>query len=232
MELSEDAIGALQSLAGIVLAHEDLTAAQCEICAVAASAVRSADGTTMTSFTPSGPGVAAASNGWAEVLDELQYEEHEGPCLDAGRIGTLFRIPDARREQRWPSYMPRAVEQGALSILSLPMTVETKTIGALNVYSRQAGAFGAEEVSVAEIIAGHASLASQAAATLHGHRTLAEQLRDAMASRATIEQAKGILMATVGCGPDEAFERLVEQSQYENRKLRLVAEELVSRQRR
>ena len=53
-----------------------------------------------------------------------------------------------------------------------------------------------------------------------------------MRSRAAIEQAKGIIMATMGCGPDEAFEVLVSQSQHENRKLRVIAAELVARQPR
>lgn len=53
------------------------------------------------------------------------------------------------------------------------------------------------------------------------------QLQAAMASRATIEQAKGIIMGATGCTPDEAFELLKRQSQHENRKLREVAEELV-----
>ena len=55
-------------------------------------------------------------------------------------------------------------------------------------------------------------------------------LRQAMASRATIEQAKGIIMATTRCTPDAAFAVLVAQSQHQNRKLRHVAEDLVSSQ--
>ena len=119
-----------------------------------------------------------------------------------------------------------------MSMVSMPMTIEAKTIGALNVYSRTSNAFDAEDVSLAEIITGHASLATQVSASLHGHRHMAEQLRTAMTSRATIEQAKGIIMGTVGCGPDTAFERLVQQSQHENRKLREIAAELVERQSR
>lgn len=53
-------------------------------------------------------------------------------------------------------------------------------------------------------------------------------LRKAMESRATIEQAKGIIIATSGCSPDEAFALLVRQSQHENRRLRTVAEDLVT----
>jgi uncharacterized protein YwlG (UPF0340 family) len=48
-----------------------------------------------------------------------------------------------------------------------------------------------------------------------------------MASRAVIEQAKGIVIATKACDPAAAFALLVEQSQAENRKLREVAAELV-----
>ena len=58
---------------------------------------------------------------------------------------------------------------------------------------------------------------------------MADNLRIAMASRATIEQAKGILMARGGISADQAFEMLVRASQRENRKLRDVATELVDR---
>jgi AmiR/NasT family two-component response regulator len=53
-------------------------------------------------------------------------------------------------------------------------------------------------------------------------------LRRAMESRAVIEQAKGIVMGATGCDAKAAFQVLVRQSQHENRKLRDVAEELVS----
>jgi hypothetical protein len=52
-------------------------------------------------------------------------------------------------------------------------------------------------------------------------------LRKAMETRAVIEQAKGIVMAAMGCDADEAFKILVEQSQHENRKLHTVAADLV-----
>jgi AmiR/NasT family two-component response regulator len=52
-------------------------------------------------------------------------------------------------------------------------------------------------------------------------------LRAAMANRAAIEQAKGLIIAARGCTPDEAFELLSRMSQNENRKLRDVAASLV-----
>lgn len=52
-------------------------------------------------------------------------------------------------------------------------------------------------------------------------------LRKAMESRADIEQAKGIIMATMRCTADEAFDVLRQQSQHVNRKLRDVARDLI-----
>ncbi|MGY1813028.1 ANTAR domain-containing response regulator [Blastococcus sp. SYSU D00820] len=50
-----------------------------------------------------------------------------------------------------------------------------------------------------------------------------EQLRTAMASRAAIEQAKGILMLLTGCGEQAAFETLAHISSNTHRKVRDVA---------
>jgi AmiR/NasT family two-component response regulator len=55
----------------------------------------------------------------------------------------------------------------------------------------------------------------------------AEQLREAMRSRAVIEQAKGVLMAQRGCSTEEAFALLREMSQTTNTKLRTVAQAIV-----
>ncbi|MFC9506858.1 ANTAR domain-containing protein [Streptomyces sp. NPDC057002] len=50
-----------------------------------------------------------------------------------------------------------------------------------------------------------------------------EQLRQAIASRPVIDQARGILMATHGCTSDQAWHILRETSQLSNTKLRDVA---------
>ena len=56
-----------------------------------------------------------------------------------------------------------------------------------------------------------------------------EQLRAALATRDMIWTAKTVIAATTGCSPQEAHELLVRQSQFEHRKLRDVALELVNR---
>jgi transcriptional regulator with GAF, ATPase, and Fis domain len=226
MTMSDEALRALTALTGVALAHADLEETLREICRIATRAVPNAEGASVTTFPQGRPG-ALASDDWAQTLDELQFEEHEGPCLDAYRTGNAFRIHELKAETRWPSYVPRALDQGARSIMSLPMAAEGSIIGALNLYSREPQAFDAEAASIGEIVSAHAGLASQVSAAFFGHRDLADQLAEAMQSRAVIEQAKGILMAVHRCDADEAFRHLVRMSQTSNRKLREVAEETV-----
>ncbi len=54
------------------------------------------------------------------------------------------------------------------------------------------------------------------------------QLRAAMASRAVIEQAKGILMLLTGCGDQRAFDLLAHISGLTHRKLRDVAQAITA----
>ena len=232
MPLRDDTARELVALSGVVLGRDDLSSTLNEICRIAARVIEPCDGATMTSFTERGPTVVGASDEWTATLDELQHLEQEGPCLDAARTGVVFRVRDLAAEPRWPSYTPRAVREGARSVVSVPLNVENKLLGALNLYSRTVDAFDAEDVAISEIIAGHASLATQVAATTFRHRDLAAHLEIAMGSRSVIEQAKGVIMATTHCDADTAFELLTQQSQHENRKLRDIAEDLVARQHR
>ena len=57
--------------------------------------------------------------------------------------------------------------------------------------------------------------------------TEVEQLRTAMASRAVIEQAKGVLMLLMGCGDQVAFDLLAHISSHTHRKVRDVAGTIV-----
>jgi response regulator NasT len=59
-----------------------------------------------------------------------------------------------------------------------------------------------------------------------------EDLRAVLETRPVIDQAKGILVAQRHCTPEEAFGLLTEASQKSNRKLRVVAQELVEAEAR
>lgn len=57
-------------------------------------------------------------------------------------------------------------------------------------------------------------------------------IRTALETRDIIGQAKGVVIATLGCSSDEAFVLLRKQSQSENRKLHEVAAEIVTNAQR
>jgi ANTAR domain/GAF domain len=161
-------------------------------------------------------------------VDEVQYDFDRGPCLDAARTHTMFQIDDMRTDTRWPEFAASASSHGLQSSLSVPVVVAHDGLGALNFYDQSAGWFGDSHRRLGEVFAGqcaivglHWSTASEAA-----------NLAVAMQSRAVIEQAKGVIMATTGCLADDAFALLREQSQRENRKLRDIASEIVARQKR
>jgi AmiR/NasT family two-component response regulator len=82
-------------------------------------------------------------------------------------------------------------------------------------------------VRAAQAFTEYAAVALLNAALIDSKTALAGQLEEAMASRAVIEQAKGVLMGRLGCTPEGAFSHLSRQSQHGNRKLHDVAVQVV-----
>ncbi|MFG1922834.1 ANTAR domain-containing protein [Cryptosporangium sp. NPDC048952] len=227
MDLTSDQIRELTALGGLVLGQDDLVGTLQEITRVACRVVPGGEACSITTFENGRPSAPAFSDEWARSLDELQFAEQEGPCLDAARTGNVFRTRDLAGESRWPAYAERAVDSGARSSLSIPLHSDGVNFGALNVYSRKPDAFTGEAVALAQLLGGLAGQSSQVAAAFFHHRDLAGQLREAMRSRAVIDQAIGVLMAQRKITADAGFNVLRETSQHLNVKLRQVAQELV-----
>ena len=164
----------------------------------------------------------------APEIDSAQYETGIGPCLDAFRHQEVVRIDDTTKDERWPAFSAAAAAHGVRSVMSLPLVANHEGLGALNFYSR-ATAFSDDDVQVGQSFATQAAVVLANTQAYWDAHQLSQDLSTAMQSRAVIEQAKGILMGTQRCGPDEAFQILVRASQRENRKLREIAEEVVGR---
>ena len=154
-------------------------------------------------------------------VDAVQAELGEGPCLDAAFDHQTVQVPDMTHEQRWPRFAAAAAEAGAASMLSFQLYVEKDNLGALNLYSYRPHAFDDESEHVGLMFASHAAVAFADAQRI-------DQLNHKAATRDLIGQAKGILMERYNISSDRAFAVLVRVSQQNNRKLRDVAEELVS----
>lgn len=157
----------------------------------------------------------------AVQLDALQTEIGDGPCLNAIFEQRTVHVPDLGHEQRWPAFAQRAYDLGARSMLAFQLYVERDNLGALNLLSRQVDAFDDESEQIGLLFASHAAIAFAGARKL-------DHLAQAVDSRDLIGQAKGILMERYSIKQDRAFSVLLRVSQATHRKLRDVAEELLS----
>ena len=175
-----------------------------------------------------GPVTAACTDPLASKADDIQYRTGDGPCLHAMRSGERVRIDDMTRHHRWPRFSGQAVSLGIRSSLSLPMIADGVPVGVLNWYARRPNAFGPAEIRHAEEFAGHASGALALALRMASCVDLNHQLRSSITSRAVIDQALGVIMATERCAQDEAFALLRTVSQNTNIKLREVAATIVT----
>lgn len=171
---------------------------------------------------------AAFTHDVASQLDERQYEQGYGPCLDAARSGQVVVIADMASEQRWPKFSQSAVQSGVHSSLSVGLPVRDQVIGALNIYACAPDTFDPDAVELARTFASYAAVALANASLYTSTAELAAQLQQAMESRAAIEQAKGIIMGQLRCDAETAFAVLTARSQHQNRKLRDIATEVIA----
>ncbi len=169
-----------------------------------------------------------ASDEVARRLDEVQYGSGVGPCLEALGTGLLVNARLADDGDRWPAFTAAARDAGIGSILSLPLRVKDTPLGALNVYSQSPERFDDVEETTASLLAQQASAVLANVVALESATNLNRQLREALASRDLIGQAKGILMERQGCDSEVAFDVLRRASQRTNRKLHDVANDLAA----
>jgi GAF domain-containing protein len=160
-------------------------------------------------------------------LDQAQYRTAEGPCLDAIRHRRTFVVPSTRGSSSWSEFCHAAAERGVLSVMSLPLLAAGRVLGALNLYARVEDGFTEHDRGTGLRFATRAATLLADAEAYGEARKLSRRIGDAMTARATVEQAKGILMGTQGCGPDEAFTLLRRAASRENVTTHAMARRLV-----
>jgi GAF domain-containing protein len=221
---------AVLAVAGFLVADAPLKVTLDRLATLASNAIGSASAAGITLLDErSRPRTYIATDDIAPVVDEAQYDQDEGPCLDAYRHNRTIRVDDTSAvADGWPAFSRVAVQTGVKSTLSLPLVAGGRALGAFNLYARDPHAFSSQDESEAQLFATQAAVVLANAVAYWGAFDLADGLRTAMQSRATIEQAKGILMASRHCSPDEAFRMLVNASQRNNVKVRELAGRIVT----
>ncbi len=167
------------------------------------------------------PETRASTGPLVQLLDDIQYEINEGPCVSALREAVVVTAPDVGHDQRWPRYVRRATsETGLQSQLAVRIFLDGGVLGGLNLYSTSRSDIDPDAETVAVLFAAHA-------AAMMGHVSELANLHKALESRQMIGQAVGILMERYQMNADRAFAFLIRASSHGNVKLRDVAQEIV-----
>jgi anti-anti-sigma factor len=172
-------------------------------------------------------------HGCADVLDEtltalpagvrrVELDMADVVFMDTAGLQFLERLDEYGRRHhvrvaatRWSGQPRRILELAGLD-----------TTDPLRATPRQPGPAPAPPAPAAPPAA--SAVALERAEQLHLLRAEVEQLRQAIASRPAIDQARGILMAAHACTSEEAWHILRETSQLSNTKLRDVAAALTA----
>lgn len=168
----------------------------------------------------------AYSTDEAKVLDEIQINFGDGPCITAMRTGQAVVVSDTRSDTRWPEYLNTVAKFGFYSLMGVPLELEGEAKAALNFFAPEPDAFTPDAAARANAYAAQASKAMILAMRVASHLETASNLKAAMESRTAIDVAVGIVMAQNRCSQDEAFGILSRASNNQNIKLRDLAEKV------
>jgi hypothetical protein len=221
---------AYAALSRIVLGGRPLDQALQEVAVLAGRALPEAPEVSVTLLRAGRARTAAASGPVAVHLDEQQYDDGNGPCLDAAASGGTVRVTMDDRDGPYPAFREQAQQDGVSHSMSVGIPAAGRITGALNLYS-SVGPFAAESARIAGTFAGVAGLAL-ATVDRHGDAAaVAVQLQQALASRAVINQAQGVLMARLHCSREQAFTQLVQLCEEQGVRLQQIAQVVVDETR-
>ena len=168
--------------------------------------------------------VATANTEAGQIVEALEAELGEGPCTDALATGEQVLAPDLTQHvDRYPRFVPRALDAGVRSIHALPMTLRTEPVGSVDVIATEPVDLTYAQLATAQLLADVTISYVANARAFEQSTRLAEQLQQALDSRIVIEQAKGILSERHKTSISEAFESLRRHARTNGLKLHAVS---------
>ena len=186
------------------------------------------DGTGLTLTHEDGlPRWVAVSDAAMELLEQVQHDMGEGPCLAAFAEDRVVAVEDLQSERVWDRLAAVVGQVQVRGVLSVPVRLADQPVGTLTVYVTQPRAWSTSEVEALGALAVVTAELVSTGVELAVRDVEVAQLRRALASRVWIEQAKGVLVATRGVSPEAAFQQLRRQARSSSRKLADLAQEVV-----
>jgi GAF domain-containing protein len=160
-------------------------------------------------------------------LELYQLQSANGPCVEASRTGAAVTAESLHEvAEQWPDMVEPMRRLDMNSVHATPLHWHGTTFGALNVFRSRTGPFTEEEVSIAQAFADTATLA-----VVHADHDVVGQLvehaRQALAGRAVVEQAKGVIAYQRGLDMAESFSALLRMAEQRQQPLSAVAAEVL-----
>jgi hypothetical protein len=168
------------------------------------------------------------------LIEQLQYELGEGPCVDAYHQDRPVLEPDLVDPvtPRWLAFAGPAIDAGVRAIFGFPLQVGAVRLGALNLYADRPGSLTDEQHADALAMA---DIAAQAVLVFQAHAPpgqLAAELEAGGNFQYVVHQASGMVAAQLGVSVGQALIRLRAYAYGNDRPLTEVAKDVVARRLR
>lgn len=169
--------------------------------------------------------MVSASDGWAGLLEELQYTLGEGPAVDACNSGGPVLVRDVSAEQgRWPGFADAAAQEGLAAMFAFPLQIGGIRLGTLDLYRRRPGGLSAEAFADAALLADVATLA-----LLENELADDEDKLRTEVSYQDVHMATGVLAAKLRISLEDAFARLRAHAFAERRSVLEVSRDVLEK---
>lgn len=170
----------------------------------------------------------AATSEAAKTVELFQIQTNEGPCRDCVHSGSPISAIDLQTEtSRWPRFAPVAVAAGFRSAHAFPLRLRGQVLGALNLFRVEGTDLPPADIATAQAFADVATIALLQDRVVDDAQRIAGQLQEALNSRVTLEQAKGIVSGRSGCDMDAAFAALRQHARNTGQRLTSVAQDVI-----
>jgi hypothetical protein len=181
-----------------------------EIAQLAADSVAAADYASITALRDDDYLTVAASSRLAEAVDQAQYAEQAGPCLQSLAEDAPVTVPEIPATMAWPGFHEAAARMGLHASVSIPLfTGSGTTIAVLNLYGRDAGAMAPLIAGVWAVFDPDKPLPTDDRQPLDaGAEDLLTGFAEALSVRATIQLALSTIMTRTGAGARQAYLQL------------------------
>ena len=189
--------------------------------------VPTCDGAGIVLLVDGEPTSIAVSDRLTIEIDLVQYETGEGPCLSALQDGDVVRIDILEKDSRFTRFAPGAIDRGLRSVLSTPLTANGRRVGALNMYSTKPNAFDAQTSEAVRPMAEYAGQAIASSPLYAYSLDMVDGLVEDLETRAIIEQATGVLMASQEKTSGDALGQLRDLAMRSGESMRTVAEWII-----